>query len=278
MSNTDTTENTEVVAYEKGTWQDTLHKSGVLFDRSAAGRKRASALLWEGGQAAINDWLPGSDTDAGAENMAAEVLDVLGKSRKGDVSKIKTVALAVKENGLVLASHDNLSKAYAEATRLRKTVAAEKDEDVAAEKAIEAIEVPKSTTTVDGAAAILLGKGIDGAVVAILDALGADNEAAHRAFMRAVSTEISARVQAKKPKAQPKAPAKAKKGAAPAKKATPTVKDGATKAKPKAKPAQVESSTNGDPNKRMLPPKAKPASERPAKAKPVVKRPARTQG
>lgn len=266
--------------YADGSWQDTLSKSAALFERSGKARTRASAMLWEGAQVAINDWMDGgSDSDVHGEVLYADVMDVLGKPRKGDASKVKTVALAVKNNGLVLSVYPNLSKAYAEAVRLTKTKQAQADEDDAADKAVQALaeNVPHSTTTVDGAALILLGKGIDGAVVAILDALGANNEAAHRAFMRAVSTEIAARVQAAKPKPQPKAPAKAKGAAQVAgkqgSKATAQVNTAGSKPKAskgtKAKPVAT-SASKGDPNKRALPvQKAKPVQPEP-KGEPVT--------
>lgn len=258
--------------FEKGSWQNTLSRSAVLFDKSAGDRKRATVLLWDGAKSGIESWLPESSTDAGAELLSVEMLNIMGKGRKGDVSKIKTVAVAVKHHGLDLDGTNvkgkpivNLSMAYAEARRLTQTVAQEAAEDDAAEKAVEGLTVPNSTTTVEGAALILLSKGVDGAVVAILDALGAKNEAAHRSFMRAVSTEVAARVQAAKPKPAPKGP---KAGATQAKsggsKAAPKAQSGAAKAKPttKAKPAAAAT--------------AEKATAAPAKAKPQpVKRPAR---
>lgn len=285
MSNDDSTtapEGTSTNSYEKGTWQEALQRSTNLLDRSTKARKQASTLLWSGAQTAIEEWLPTSSTDVSGENLYSEVLDILGKPRKGDASKIKAVAIAVKDHGLHLSMYPNLSKAYAEASRLTKTVQQEADEDDAADKAVAALaeSVPNSTTTVEGAALILLSKGIDGAVVAILDALGANNEAAHRSFMRAVSTEIAARVQAAKPKpvkAGPKAGATQATGQTSTPKAT--VADGKTKAKPatkgatKAKPVAT-SATKGDPNKRILPgTKAKPvAAEQaePVKGEPVA--------
>jgi hypothetical protein len=265
MATDESTESEASKSYEKGTWQEALQRSATLLDRSTKARKQASTLLWTGAQTAIEEWLPNSDTDVSGENLYNEVLDILGKPRKGDASKVKTVALAVKDHGLVLTIHPNLSKAYAEAVRLTKTSQVHADEDDAAEKAVEALaeQVPHSTTTVEGAALILLSKGIDGAVVAILDALGANNEGAHRSFMRAVSTEIAARVQAAKPKPQPKAPSTPKGKATPAK--TAAVKTATAKAKTtKAKPVPV-SASKGDPNNRPLPPKAKPVA---VKAKP----------
>jgi hypothetical protein len=209
--------------------------------------------------------MPNASTDVSAEGLYNEVLGILGTPRKGDASKIKTVALAVRNHGLILASYPNLSKAYAEATRLTKTVQQQADEDDAADKAIEALadSIPNSTTTVEGAALILLSKGIDGAVVAILDALGANNEAAHRSFMRALSTEIASRVQAAKPKPVAKAGPKAgavQAGATGSTTTKATPKSGAAKAKP------VQSVSKGDANKRPLPGKAKPVT----KAKPAT--------
>lgn len=261
-STTSTTDETPV--FEKGTWQYHLQYSVSLHDKSVKARKRASALLWQGAQEGIETWLPTASNDVSAENLQRDLLAALGTARKGDASKIKTVALAVVEHGLVLATFPNLAKAYAEATRLTKTVQQEKDEDDAAEKAVEAIDAPKSTTSVEGAAAILLSKGVDGAVVAILDALngpsGKNNEAAHRAFLRAVSTEIAARVQAAKPKPVKKAAAGPKDGAKEAGTTTTpkaTIKDGKAKAKPAAKKAGAKAKPVAG---------AKPAS---AKAKPV---------
>lgn len=228
-----TTNTTDAPTYAKGSWQDNLQQSSTLLDRSAKAKKRASTLLWTGATTAISAWLPSFGDDVSGEAFYNEVLDALGTSRKGDASKIKTVALAVAEDGLVLDTFANLSQAYAEATRLRKTVAEERSQDDAAEAAVAAIEAPKSTSSVDGAAALLLSKGIDGAIVAILDALGKDNFDAHKAFMRATGVEIASRVQAAKPKPEPKAKAEKKEGAKTAtKKAAPKAK--AATAKPKA--------------------------------------------
>lgn len=246
--------------FAKGTWQETLHKSAVLRVRGSKQTKQAGILLWTGAQDAINDWLPGSDTDVSGENLYDDVKDALGgNTRKGDASKVKTVALAVKQHNLVLAAYPNLSRAFTEADRLFKAVPQQAAEAEAAAKAIAGIEAPSTTGTVDGAAALLLSKGLDGAVKAILDALGKTNFPAHRAFMKEVSDEISGRVQAAKPKPAPKAPATPKGAAKPAGKAaikTATTKPRATKAKPVA-PAKQEST------------KAKPVPVQRAKGKPV---------
>jgi hypothetical protein len=246
--------------FEAGTWQATLDKSKTLFERSGKARKQASILLWDGAQDAINQWVDTSDTDVHAEVLYADVLDVMGTSRKGDVSKIKSVALAVKNHGLVLSTYPNLSKAYAEATRLTKTVQVHADEDTAADEAVATIEAPKSSSTPEGAALIVMKNGVDEAARLLLDALGATNTAAHRAFLRAISQEIAGRIpkpvkvaKAAKPKpvkAAKKATVKA--GSAKAKPtkaaAKPTAKAAAAKPKPKPAPveASVEEPTVGD--------------------------------
>lgn len=262
-------------SFEKGSWQDSLNKSALLLDKSATARKTAGKLLWNGAKSGIAQW--DSETDASAEIFAADVLAILGSGRKGDASKIKTVALAVAGNGLDLDEYENLSKAYAAAIALTKTVKVEAEEDDAAEQAIATIEAPKTASTPEAAAKVLLSKGVDGAVVAILDALGADNEAAHRAFLRAVSTEMGARVKAAKDaiaeatkaerdKAaavkQAERDAKAKEAAEKKAAAKAALKEKAAKAKPtataaKAKPAAKATTATT---------KAKPVA---AKAKPV---------
>ena len=293
MSN-DTT--TEAPTYAKGSWQEALQRSSTMLDRSAKARKLASSLLWKGAVEGISEWLGNSDTDANGEGLYGTLLEALGTSRKGDASKIKTVALAVKNNGLDLAAFENLAKAYGEATRLTKTVRQEASEDDAAEEAIANIEAPKSTSSVDGAAALLLSKGVDGAVVAILDALGKDNFDAHRAFMRAVSNEINHRVQAvkdaeakakaaeakakkeeaDKARAEKKAEAEAaRKAAAKDKKATAkktaakkaTAKPATTKAKP-AKAAPVEEPEAEEPEAET----PAPTTAKPKRAVPVRRR------
>lgn len=200
-----TTENTEtpakpVVTKAPTTWKDTLAKSEAVRVKGVKFTKDAGHLLWTGAQEAINSWLPDADIDVSGETLYTEVMDALGgKHRKGDASKIKTVALAVKENGLVLAVYPNLSKAYAEAVRLTKTTQQNADDDAAADKATEDIAKRASATasTPEDAALIVLAKGVDEAAKLLLDALGANNDAAHRALLRAISNEIAGRVKPK---------------------------------------------------------------------------------
>lgn len=254
--------------YDKGSWQSTLQRAGSLFDKSAGERKRATALLWTGAQSGIEDWLPNASDDVNAENLYSEVIGILGKSRKGDASKIKTVALAVKNHGLVVSVYPNLSKAYAEARRLTQTVAQEKSEDAAADKAVEAAaaNAPKSSSTPEGAALILIAQGMDELARLLLDALGATNDAAHRALMRAISQEIAGRVKPKASaaKAGPKAgatQAKAPKPGSTPKAAAPAA---STKAKQAAPAAPVAVA------KPVVPVKGKPVA---VKGKPVAVKP-----
>lgn len=241
---------------EKGTWQHSLKESTNLKERAGKANKRSSNLLWSGSVTAIEDWLEeDADDDSDGEGLYNEVIKYLGRSRKGDASKIKTVAVAVRNNGLQTGEFENLSKAYAKAIALTKTVKVHAVEDTAADEAVQAIEAPKSTSTADGAAQIVLSKGVDEAARLLLDALGAKNTDAHRAFLRAVSQEVSGRA-----KPEPKAPVepKEKTGAAKAKPAAPKAKPAATKPKPKPAPVADEAEVEA------------PAPAPKPKAKPVV--------
>lgn len=285
-------------------WREDMRKAGALKDRAAGANKQASERLWRACKAGVSEWLPESGNDASAEGLYSEFIKAYGESRKGDCSKMKSVALAAKDHGLVLSQFPNLSKAYAEARRLTQTVKQEKADDEAADKAVEALaaEAPNTASTPENAAKIVLAKGVDEAARLLLDALGVDNAAAHRALLRAMSNEIAGRVKPKASttKAGPKAGAVQVKGGA---KSTPKAAPAkaATKAKPVAKKAAAQtkavpvSKSKGDPNKRALPTaKAAPVDETPGvavesniaavKAKPVakprgvVKRPAVKRG
>lgn len=225
--------------YDKRSWQAVLNRSAKLFDKSRTEHKTATNLLWTASKSGIEEWLPLADSDKQAERFAGEVLAILGKTRKGDASKIKTVALATKNHGLVLSIYPSLTKAYNEARRLTQTVQAEKAEDAAADKAIEelAARAPKTTATPEGAAMLVLSLGLDEAARLLLDALGSTNEAAHRAFMRAISQEIAGRVKPKVStvKAGPKAGAtQASSKGAQSSKAKPNIQPASAKGKPAA--------------------------------------------
>lgn len=255
----------------KGTWQETLSKSEAERVKGANSTKKASALLWTGAKVGIETWLPESTTDVSAEGFYAEVMEALGgKHRKGDASKIKTVALAVKNNGLSLAAYPNLSKAYNAALALTKVADRHAEEDEAAESATQMLKdnAPKTAATPESAAKIVLAQGVDEAARLLLDALGQTNEAAHRALLRAISNEIAGRVKpvVKTVKAGPKA------GATQATAGASTVKAPVKGAASKPKPVPV-SASKGDPNAKALPPKAPTAKDGESKGQPV-KRPA----
>ena len=283
--NEDTTFTTEETAPAKGTWQAALAQSAVLFDRSTAGRKRASELLWKGAQEGIEAW--DSDNDVSGEALYSEVLGLLGKPRKGDASKIRTVALAAKNNGLVVTIYPNLSKAYAEALRLTKTIATQQAEDSAADAAVAALAsvIGATASTPEDAAKVVLAKGVDEAARLLLDALGATNEAAHRSLMRAIAQEIAGRV---KPAPKPKVTAGPKAGATqagtPTSKAKAVINTAGAKEKPapagapvkakaapvvKPKPVVAEVGTNGVTETGV----STPAVPVKTKAAPVVRRP-----
>jgi len=249
--------------FEKGTWQAAVQRAAVLVKKSANDKKRAGVLLWQGATSAIAEWLEDNTDDVNGEGLAHALLEVMGTARKGDVSKIKTVGLAALNHGLVPADWDNLSKAYAEATRLTKVAPQQEAEDNAADAAIEAkaSSVPSSASTIDDAAAIVLSRGVDEAARAILDGLNTEtdedgkpvnNVAAHRAFLRAVSADINGRVRAPKREVSDEDKEGATKATPKAEGSTPraAAKSGATKGK--AVPAANKRTTAND---KALPPK-----------------------
>src|ERR1700751_2050732 len=194
----------------EATWATDLQKSAVLKDKAGKATKQAGMLRWKGAKEAIGAFDVTSDDGEALYNGVKEALG--GEARKGDASKVRTVALAVANSGLDLnesimkagkkvLKFTSLSTASAEAVRLTKTVAEENEQDNTLEAVVEALEAPKTATTPESAALVLLSKGVDGAVVALLDALngpsGENNEAAHKAFLRAMTSEISSRIAAK---------------------------------------------------------------------------------
>lgn len=221
---------------EEGTWQDTIVKSAVLKGKAEAGSTKATTMLWEGAVDGITDWLAGdAETDASGEQFYNTLVGLMGTARRGDAHKIKTVAVAAKDEGLVLSAWPSLTKAVAEAKRLTQTVKQDEADDNAADEAVTALadSAPKSTSKPEGAAQIILKEGVDEAARLLLDALngpsGEQNTAAHRAFLRAVSQEIAGRQPKPEPKKASTAP---KSGATKAKAGKPVAEQGG-KAKPK---------------------------------------------
>lgn len=239
---------------EEGTWQDTIVKSAILKERAHKGDVKAGELLWSGAQQGINDWLPNSDDDASAEGLYQELLSLMGKSRKGDASKIAKVAVAVKDKGLTLSSFTSLSRAYGAARDLIDSAPLHDAEDNAAEELAEAIgaAAPKSTSSVDGAAKILLAAGVDEAsraiVAAVIDAAGSYDKA--EPVLRSLARSLSQEIAGTKPKPEPKAKATPTPKGDTVKKATAKPASEKAKAKPKAKPkpAPVEEIEDDEPN------------------------------
>lgn len=238
-------------------WREDMKKAGTLKDRAAGANKQASERLWKACKAGIAEWLPGHEEDSQGEALYNEFIDLYGEARKGDCSKMRTVALAVANNGLSLDMYPNLSQAYGEASRLTKVVKVQAAEDNAADEATTRIaaEAPKSSSKPEGAAMIVLAKGVDEAARLLLDALGEDNTEAHRSFLRAVSQEISGRQT--KAKADADAARKAEREKAAAEKAEAKKKADAEKAKAK-KATPVKKAA---PAKKAATPKQKAASE-----------------
>lgn len=259
-------------------WLDTLKESATLLGRSENARKKASALLWDGAKSGIEGW--DSDKDPHAEAFYADALDALGTARKGDASKIKTVALAVRNEGLDISEFTNLAKAYGAAVALTKTKKTHAEEDDAAEEAITAIaaEAPKTASTAEAAVKIVLAKGVDEAARLLVEALGAENVAAHRSLLRALGQEIAGRQhavaeQAKAEKAEATEKARAEREAKRAEAAKaraeraakkPVAKKAAAKPRGAAKKAAVAKPAAAKPvaKKAIARPKGKPVARK----------------
>jgi len=239
------------------TTTETLRKSESVRAASVTSRREAGALLWEGSKAAIHEW--DTNKDSAGEFLYEEVKAALGgKHRKGDAAKVKKVALAKRDYGLVLAEWANLSQAYREACRLTDVMAREAAEDKAADAAVaDAAKREVEPGSIEDAANRLVGAGLPQAVSAILDALGKENIPAHKALLRALTDEVGKR-QAAAEKIDPAKPKTAK------------------PAKPKgdvqvAKPAAAKPAAAKPAAAKPKPAAAKPAAAKPAAAKPKPK-------
>ena len=189
------------------TWAETLRAAARKLDTAAVTAREGNSLVWLGGAAAIADVTSGSDYDGTA--FYEQLLGALGQPRKGTASKLRTVADAVVEHGLDTSEHKSLAAAYNAARALNRTRTVEVAEDTALDEALSALIAPKSTSTIEGAAKLLLSKGEDEAVRQIFDAIGGDNFAALRSFVRAATQELSGRVKASQEAAKKEAAAKA---------------------------------------------------------------------
>ena len=189
------------------TWVETLRAAARKLDTAAVTAREGNSLVWLGGAAAIADVTSGSDYDGIA--LYEQLLGALGQPRKGTASKLRTVADAVVEHGLDTSEHKSLAAAYNAARALNRTRTVEVAEDTALDEALSELIAPKSTSTIEGAAKLLLSKGEDEAVRQIFDAIGGDNFAALRSFVRAATQELSGRVKASQEAAKKEAAAKA---------------------------------------------------------------------
>ncbi len=181
------------MARKNNTWQDTLSTAITTAEKGKEYAAKARSLVWEGAKGAISEWDGGAD-DTG-ERLYDDIKAVMGESRKGTASKIKTVALASLA-GLDLNEYPSLSKAFTAARAMLNEPPAHAAEDAAAEEVVSSLSAPKTATTPEGAAKILVSQGPDEfarLVVATLD----DNVPAQRAFLRALSEEISAVAKSK---------------------------------------------------------------------------------
>lgn len=249
------------------TWAETLRAAARKLDTAAVTAREGNSLVWLGGAAAIADVTSGSDYDGIA--FYEQLLGALGQPRKGTASKLRTVADAVVEHGLDTSEHKSLAAAYNAARALNRTRTVEVAEDTALDEALSVLIAPKSTSTIEGAAKLLLSKGEDEAVRQIFDAIGGDNFAALRSFVRAATQELSGRVKASQEAAKKEAAAKAAKKRAKAAQDKQDKKSGEKKA-----PVRRASGTRKAPAKKVEPEQVEQAEpEQAAKPARQVRKP-----
>ena len=222
-----------------------LAKSVEELESAAGMRTQASKTLWQGAVMVIDNRDP---QDKDRSTLAQNVIDAMGKHRKGDASKIKKVALAA-DRGLDIRDYPNLSKAYNAACAILDPKVDKDAADVAAADSIAATIDPAKPelSPEDAAAALVLSKGMRTAAVLLLDALKEDAQAG-RGLLVALTTEMAQRADyAKQKAAAEKVPGTPRKqedkgDAAPATVAAPvaapTKPTKPTKPKPAAEPAE----------------------------------------
>lgn len=181
-------------------WRADMAKAARLREKSDTNRKKSSERLWRATKGGIVEWLVTTATeDSEGKGIYAEFLAAYGDKRQGDCSKMKAVALAVRDRGLDVEEYENLSQAYAAARQAaleEETANLTAEQDDAAEKAVARISetAPKKAKDPEGAAMLLLAGGIAPAVQVILDTLGPQSTDAHRALLRALEQDIENRV------------------------------------------------------------------------------------
>ncbi len=217
-------------------WRKEMEAAAKLRDSADSSIGRATSKVWNACRGGVTEWLSGNAADDGnADELHGEFIELYGKARRGDCSKMRTVALAARDHGLNLDEFESLSKAYASARALVVVKQQHADEDEIGEATSEAIAktAPKTATSVDSAAMILLSRGFDETARALVEALEAnspDPTKAALSLIRAISEENTARAKAAKA-ADAEAKAAARAEAADAAKAETKGKD---KAKTKA--------------------------------------------
>ena len=175
-----------------------LAKSVEELESAAGMRTQASKTLWQGAVMVIDNRDP---QDKDRSTLAQNVIDAMGKHRKGDASKIKKVALAA-DRGLDIRDYPNLSKAYNAACAIIDPKVDKDAADVAAADSIAATIDPAKPelSPEDAAAALVLSKGMKTAAVLLLDALKEDAQAG-RGLLVALTTEMAQRADYAKQKA-----------------------------------------------------------------------------
>mgnify|MGYP003502974307 FL=1 len=256
-----------------------LAKSVEELESAAGMRTQASKTLWQGAVMVIDNRDP---QDKDRSTLAQNVIDAMGKHRKGDASKIKKVALAA-DRGLDIRDYPNLSKAYNAACAIIDPKVDKDAADVAAADSIAATIDPAKPelSPEDAAAALVLSKGMRTAAVLLLDALKEDAQAG-RGLLVALTTEMAQRADyAKQKAAAEKVPGTPRKqedkgGAAPATVAAPvaapTKPTKPTKPKPAAEPAEPTIDLmfgDASPVKPKTEPKPKPKTVMVKKTAPV---------
>ena len=221
-TNTNTsTSQTSQTSTSTSTWRTALRQAGLQKDEARANTKEAGQAAWAAARAGIEEWLTVKGADPEAQAFHGEVLHYYGKARKGEASKIRTIALATANNGLDPNTYRTLGAAYAAALKLTKIadINATEDEALAAASAAAASAAAASAavSAATGAPAdmaiMIMSLGAKTAVTLMLDALGEDNLPAHRALLRELSKQVGERnekVQAKTAASKPAKPAKDK--------------------------------------------------------------------
>lgn len=91
-------------------WRTLMQACAERFAESESHTKETSRIVWIAARAAVLSHDPKADPTG--ERLYAETIAILGKRRKGTVSKIKTVALVRQAYGVDLDLFGSLGAAY----------------------------------------------------------------------------------------------------------------------------------------------------------------------